>query len=618
MNIILNCFPPIINNWPSIALSILKSFMTEHGYQVSVKYWNIIFEDFQTRFLGGNIVDNKNKTHINLLPFINYLWVNDEKKIDYSNLKYKLLSMNPHWYNLESEYTEKKMKQYSVELDQIITSEILKMDLDQIKIFGITTKCDQWLCGGIVAQKVKELFPEIKIVIGGVGTSDEAIAMLNNFNYFDYAIWGEGEYPLLRLCEYLEHELDTEVPTVSNLAYRDKNGIPLLCQIKKKEYFDLNSEIFPDFSDFFIQTKLTNRSNIYLISEGSRGCHWNRCNFCFLNDGYKYRTKNNKIKIKELKHQIDKYQVKKIKYVDNDVIGKDVNVFDDFLDELIKLKEEYVDLSFHGVEIITKNVNASIVKKMSLGGIHSVQIGYESTSNRLLQKINKKNTFASNLLFIKWAKEFSISISGLNVLQSLLEETVEDIFEAINNLYHLRFFLSAKVIKHNVTGLAISKSSRYYSKLVNNNNLYKWNKNRLVDILPNDYFSHNDKYCLFPFANNNHSVAKQWEFFDEVEKHYINSKYNYKILNHAGVLRYREYFNDALLNEILFEDLLHWKILKSCNCHVSSLQELCAFLPTSNQNEIVDTVKELKCEGLLYHNDDFSEIITPINTNLVL
>ena len=36
---------------------------------------------------------------------------------------------------------------------------------------------------------------------------------------------------------------------------------------------------------------------------------------------------------------------------------------------------------------------------MSLAGFSCVQIGYESPSDKLLAKIDKKNTFASNLLF---------------------------------------------------------------------------------------------------------------------------------------------------------------------------------------------------------------------------
>ncbi len=612
MNILLNCFPPASIQYPSISLSVLKSFMTIHGCHVNVKYWNRILNNFQMRFLEkkGKYIDDD--IFGNLLPFINYLWVRSGKNLDKSSLRYILLSMNPLWYNLEFDYTEKKMNQYAIELEQIITSEILKMDLDKFEIFGITARYSQWICGGIFAQKVKELYPKIKIVIGGLGTSDEAMAMMNNFKYYDYAIWGEGEYPLLYLCKAIE-SCDLEVPCS---IYRDKNGIPKISQSKKKDYFDLNSEIFPDYSDFFDKNDKI-PSDVYLPFEGNRGCHWNKCRFCYLNDGYRYRFKNNEIKIKELKHQIEKYHILNFSFVDCDVIGKDINMFEDFLDKLIKLKEEYVDLSFVWAEVITKNINSAIIKKMLLGGIYHVIIGYESPSNQLLRKINKKNTFASNLLFIKWAKEFSITIGGLNIIQGLLEETTEDIREATDNLYHLRFFLSHKAIKHGTYRLKITKSSPYYPDIEKNNDLASWSISSLLELFPDNYWHHADKYCLFEY-NNNHLDAGQWEFFYKVEEHFLKSKYNYQIINHSGAFHYREYLNDTLINELVFEDTIHWEVLKLCNHQVISLTEICAVLSSSSQNDIISVIKTLKNEGLLYHNNDFSEIVTPVNTDVVL
>ena len=217
--------------------------MNSHGYYVDVKYWNIVIEDFQKKFL-----ENKNvqfdDTLTMLLPIMNFLWVKYCKNLSSSNFKNKLLSINPSWYNFESDYVENKMIQYSNEFEKIITNEILKMNLDVYDIFGISAKFSQWICGGIIANKVKEMYPKIKIVLGGLGTSDEAIAMMNNFDYYDYAIWGEGEYPLLNLCESFETKSFDDVPF---LIFRNINRKPQISVSKKKEYFDLNSGIYPDY-----------------------------------------------------------------------------------------------------------------------------------------------------------------------------------------------------------------------------------------------------------------------------------------------------------------------------------------------------------------------------------
>ena len=609
--IILNCFPPAYTMKPSPALSILKSFITFHGYRVDVKYWNCVFESYRIGFIEGN-TNNFDEYHANLLPFINYLWVQNGKKLNNSNIKNLLLAINPSWYNLGTDYVEKKMMQYANDLEQIITTEILKANLETYQIFGVTAKFNQWICGGIVAQKVKKLFPEIKIVVGGFGTYNEALAMMNNFDYYDYAIWGEGEYPLLHLCEAIDSSSYSETPC---LIYRDKDSIPQISMSKKKQYFDFNSGIFPDYSDFFTQ-KQNNMGSIRLPFELSRGCHWNKCRFCYESEGYKYRTKSNENKIKELKHQIEKYNILKFSSVGNDDLGNNIDMFEDFLDDLIKLKQEYPEFSIDTLEIITKNITSTIIKKMALGGVRYVQIGYESPSNKLLQKIKKKNTFASNLLFIKWAKEFYVSVVNANVIQGLLEETADDIFEATENLFYLRFFLSKKVFRHNMIPLKINKSSSYFQELEKNNKLPDWNVCFLSELLPDNFHNQEDRYNLFDYENKN-AVAMQWKIFNKVESHYINSKYDYKIINNKDVIYYREYLDNTLINELAFEDRFHWDVLQSCNHKVISLKELCTSLPLFNTNDIMSAIESLKSEGLLYHNDDFSEIVTPINTDVI-
>jgi radical SAM superfamily enzyme YgiQ (UPF0313 family) len=610
-NILLNCFPPAFTMRPNPALSILKSFMVAQDYQVEIKYWNLALDNFKKNFFdykAGYFGDDR----MGLFPFINYIWVKSGQHLANCSMKQMLLSLNPRWYNLEADYVENKMEQYANELEQIIENEIAKMNLEKYQVFGITTKFHQWICGGIIAQKVKELYPKIKIVVGGFGTSDEALALMNNFDYYDFAIWGEGEYPLLYLCEKMDSLSFAEVPC---LIYRDKSGVPQISMLKKREYFNLNSEIFPDYSDYFVQ--VPDDMNMHeLPFESNRGCHWNKCRFCYLNDGYRYRAKANETVIKELRYQIEKHQVRSFNCLDNDMIGVDSNKFELLLDELIKLKMEYVDFKINIAEIITKNINSAMLKKMSLAGINHIQIGYESSSNNLLQKINKKNTFASNLLCIKWANEYHIAINGVNVIQGLLEETIEDIFEATNNLYHLRFFLSNKIIKHSKSSLAIAQSSPYYQDIEKNNKLVDWDVFFFSDLLPDKFSDYSDKFYLFQHSNKYQDLS-QWNYFYKVEEHFINSKYDYQIINNSGVVHYREYFNNALVNELVFEDPLHWDVLTSCNHRVVSLKDLCITLFSYSSDEVKEAVETLKSEGLLYHNDDFTEIVTPINTDII-
>ena len=112
-------------------------------------------------------------------------------------------------------------------------------------------------------------------------------------------------------------------------------------------------------------------------------------------------------------------------FLDNDIIGNDFQYFGDLLSLLVSIRESYALFSIKMAEIITKNMPWKMIKQMRIANFENVQIGYESPSEQLLSLISKKNTFASNLFFLKWAIEFGIGVSGANVIRNLLEERKE-------------------------------------------------------------------------------------------------------------------------------------------------------------------------------------------------
>jgi radical SAM superfamily enzyme YgiQ (UPF0313 family) len=111
-----------------------------------------------------------------------------------------------------------------------------------------------------------------------------------------------------------------------------------------------------------------------------------------------------------------------------------------------------------------------------LAGFKSIQIGYEAVSDSLLRKVNKKNSFSSNLMFVKWASEYNLSLQGLNIITGLIEEDDTDIKTSIKNLHYLRFFLNVGT-KHTVVPLQIMSASRYYKELQDRHKLDVWNVN---------------------------------------------------------------------------------------------------------------------------------------------
>lgn len=283
------------------------------------------------------------------------------------------------------------MNYYAKVIEDLINEIISKIDFSRVISIGFPMSYYQWIPAGILAKEIKNKFPLIPIVIGGIGNKNTAIAFLDNFYQFDYAIWGEGESPLKKLNFFLKNKTKDYkyLNQIENLVYR-KNGKLSVSSSKNHFFPELSQiEMRPDYTDYFNQNEISNKDKeswILLPIEGSRGCHWNKCHFCFLNIGYKHRLKSPDIILKEIRFMINKYNVYQFEFLDNDIISNNLDRFDYLLDNLIDLKNEFPQFNIIGAEIITKDLHANHIRKMSLAGFKLIQIGYESPSDKLLKK----------------------------------------------------------------------------------------------------------------------------------------------------------------------------------------------------------------------------------------
>jgi radical SAM superfamily enzyme YgiQ (UPF0313 family) len=608
MKVILNCLPPLETAIVSAAMSILQAFLKQHSIDVETKYWNILFSD-------KSVLDNfqiPDRDVLSSLPFLSHIAIQHDAKEILEMLESKLQASNPQYINMSKTYYAELLVRLADGVNNTFVSELKTMNIEECILFGISAKNLQWISGNILAKLVKQINPNIKIVIGGFGTKREALAIMQNFDMYDYAVWGEGEYALLGLYRHLENPIENPVSGVQHLVYRENNT--LQTTKVQSEYVDLNG-VNPDFSSYFSQQKYT--ANSIIPIEGGRGCHWRKCKFCFLNSGYRNRCKNAENIVAFMKFVIEKYNGNRFDFVDSDLVYNNLQSFEELLDLLIELRQDYPSFSIINAEIITKGLNAGIIKKMSFAGIKATQIGYEALNDNLLRKINKKNTVSSNILFIKWARQFNIDIEGANIITNLIDETDTDIIGSIKNLHFLRFYLQRGHFQHITTSLAISSSSPYYKLLETNNLLEKWNRNEIIQLLPKTYINDKtNKYDISLFQKETKNSL--WEYFFKVEKYYLDNSYQYLIVEKdSASYLYREYYNSTLIKQLELEkDSLYWKILHFCNCKVVSKQEVMECFNNFSQ-EVEDTIRELFDEYLLYANEDLTEIVSLINTDII-
>lgn len=607
--IILNWLPPANTAWPSPAMSVLKKFLCDKGnYEVHILYWNIILRELQNEYAFGEIPEVDNEI-VDLSIFYAYIAYIENDETYLLRQEALLHSLKPQYYNSDKHFYRKHIVEKVCKLDDILRNELSNIQVQDCLFFGMSLTLYQWIPAMILARIVKEINPAIKIVVGGIGNKTAAVAYLNSIPEFDYALWGEGEFSLLEFSHTIQKKYNHgDLYKIPHIAFRDADRI--VTSDAKAQYANMDTETKYDFSDFIKFTK-ESVDKISFPIEASRGCHWRQCRFCYLNEGYKYRSRNPESIVDDIYRIIKEYGSYSFHFLDNDIIGRDLNNFEKLLDMLIELRNEYPKFNIILAEVITKNISANLIKKMSLAGFTHTQIGYESPSAELLKKIHKKNTFASNLLFVKWAAIYYIRVNGANVIRGMLEETDQDIHESINNLHFLRFTLKENYFQHNISHLAVCDSSRYFKELKEANKLNDYH-NSFDFFMSTVRLKDDDKYSILHYIRSEQNML--WDFFQKIESYYLDNLFEYSIQQLDDKIFYREYCNKEEINVLQFEETsLHWQILCICNEKVASISDLnCLGI---NTDEVSQAIDELVEEGILYASIDKQEMVGVINTD---
>lgn len=615
--ILLNWLTPGLVEIPSPAMSVLKSYLTSYGYTVKVEYWNMKMMKLEDDFIWHYIGENGRTEDLATLIYCNYLAFKYDDHEAKNKVKSVLIRIRPSILSVDPYYIDRHMATYYHKLDIAIDEEIENINWDEILYAGFPAKLYQWIPASILCDKIKEFSPNTIIILGGIGTKDAAIDYLTNFPQFDFATWGEGETIMKQFSDTLSGKSEkSHIYKIPNIAFRCENGIHTSV-FPLHDFSDLNdANTEPTFTDYFIQKEKYNINQVsYLFIEGSRGCHWRKCHFCYLNTGYKNRIKNAKNIALYIEKCIKEYHVSNFTFLDNDVVANDFKRFNLLLDYLLDIKSSHPDFSIIMAEIITKDFTENLIRKMSLAGFQRVQIGYESPSDRLLKKIDKKNTFASNLLFIKFAFKYNIKIGGMNVITGLIEETYSDVVEAIENIRFMRFFL--RRYKHNMSRLAIMKSSRYYDATKEDG---AFTLSNIYDKLPSTMITKKAMYDCNIVEKVRLGAKSVWDDFTKVENYYRENEFCYNIYDIGASVLYQEYLNGEKINEIEIEkNSLEYHILVQANSKILSDTELFEMIKQSEMYknmldcEVFNVLEELRNEGLLYISSNNSELLTIID-----
>jgi len=611
MKILLNCLPPADINSPSISLSILKKFMETNGVETEIKYWNFLLS------LMSDYIDSED-TEIRLLPFLSILNDRNENTKGNNRIISLLQKLQPSYKAEDPDYYSDFLQTTKEEIFEIIHSELEEIDFSEVSLLGISAKYNQWIPGMILAEEIKKIAPEVKVIVGGFGNANVAQEALKLCDYFDFVTWGEGEYPLFELTEQLKKETP-DFNMVPRLMYREDNALKQSTTNKSK-YLDFENYIFPNYTDYIDNYPFPDDTDQISIPINTiRSCHWRKCKFCDFNQGYKLRVRSPECVVNEIDYITREYGLTTFSFVDSDTFGS-LEHFEKLLDLIIELKYKNEEDYIFWAEIIPNEMfNARLMEKMAIAGFKNIFIGYDALSDSLLTKMNKSNSFSDNLFFVKYSLKNAIA-PYVNVIKHVPGETEEDVQECINNLHYLRFFYNNSIISfsHNYVNLVLSSMTKYYS-LMSDDERKRYDGDDLSYLLP-DYFSNSkDRFHLFRYEKNVPQNIKEWNKLIEIEEYYKTNKFSYKIQEHNGIYYYTEYCNDTEIENIVFGEPEYGYILKATEQKVCTFSELFSHMKKEyteiTEERLIEILTNLKEGYLIYCNAEFSNIVSVIDLN---
>lgn len=605
--ILLNCLIPNDPRRPGYSLSVIKSYLEQNGYEVGLKYWNLILRDFISSFW----YDASEKVPLSniekdLMPFLTlYAFQNEDNCA--INCIAKLFNDC-----FEVEDVIQHLKIQCKILENKIIEELQKPEYGGYDYYYVQSKFYKYtfISTGVFGRLLKAVYPSTTLIIEAQEFPTKALALVDSFECYDYATWGEYEQPLLQLLDVLTSKREMPKSQIPNVVYRDENGNTRVSQYTISNVLNLNETPYADFSDYITQSDIP-REEVLFPLEGGRGCQWNKCIFCYMNDGYIYRRKTPSRMLEEIEHYIKEYGAQKFYFIDNDIIGDSTDDFRVFLRGLKELKKRY-DIKIDFGEVIAQNVNADIVQEMSEAGFQEIQIGYEAISDNALRKINKKSRFAHIILASRWCKYYGVSMSEQNILRSLPFENEQIILENICNLFYLRFLLAEPWYRHSMRELCIVSTSplfRYYS---DNGRLDEFDKTFIDPYIPKGIIK--PQYAFDVMIKKHIKQNPLWGLFVKTERYYKENLFSYTFSHDDGRTIYKEYFNGECFKVLTLSDMQS-AIIGKCSRKVVSLDELISALTVEHydSNQIFKNVEFLNQHGLVYYSKIEKHLVSVVD-----
>jgi len=304
-------------------------------------------------------------------------------------------------------------------------------------LIGITCTSFSFVTCLQTAQAIKRLNPNQIIVVGGPHASVAREEVLIN-KEIDFAIYGEGETPMLSLVELLDDDKNPSLEKLSQingLIFRNaKNRVvnPPAHRIR-----DIDSLPFPIYDSFPMKNY-----EMYPLSS-SRGCPYD-CAYCASSAimGRKWVERSPESLLKEIEEIIKKWG-KRHFYIIDDSFNINEERVKKFCRQLLAMK---LDITWGACGFRADKSDPEMLYLMKKAGCKHIEVGVESANQRVLDNIGKGESIEQIKGGIRKIHEAGIQICGMFMIGNpgdtldTVRESIE--FAKAQPFDSIRFYLA--------------------------------------------------------------------------------------------------------------------------------------------------------------------------------
>ena len=403
-----------------------------------------------------------------------------------SNYRVKIIDCVGAGINEIHTTVDNRFKIQGIDVDRSI--EMINKDCD---IIGISTMFSQeWPHIRRYINKVRDSFPNAKIIVGGEHATAMPEFSLRDCPEIDYIIKGEGELALIQLVYNIRKGIEDKISGVVFLKdgrYNESLLAPRLVKIENLpwpswELLDIEPYFQPNFTMGISQGR-----NMPLLA--TRGCPY-QCTFCSSPQMWttRYVMRPASDVVDEIEYYIKKYQINSVDFYDLTAIVKKEWVMD-FTNEL---KRRNLDITWQlpsGTR--SEALDQEVISRLADTGIKFLVYAPESGSKRILKEIKKKVNLKKLTQSVSFAKKNKI-ITKLNFIIGFPNEKRLDILKTLLFIWKLALL---KVNDCNLSIFSPYPGSEIYDELRKSSVIPEINDAYFESLITQFDFTASKSYC---------------------------------------------------------------------------------------------------------------------------